>query len=72
MELTLNRFDRVLEVQGDSIQDQELADRLKLVYLSYTDALETILASQEVSQALDGGAELAVTVRGRTSSTVRI
>ena len=65
LELTLNRFDRVLEVQGDSIQDQELADRLKLVYLSYTDALETILASQEVSQALDGGAELAVTVAGQ-------
>lgn len=65
LELTLNRFDRVLEVQGDSTQDQELVDRLKLVYLSYTDALETILASQEVSQALDGGAELAVTVAGQ-------
>ena len=65
LELTLNRFDRVLQVQGDSTQDQELADRLELVYRSYTDALETILASQEVSQALDGGAELAVTVAGQ-------
>lgn len=65
LELTLNRFDRVLQVQGDSTQDQELADRLELVYRSYTDALETILASQEVSQALDGGAKLAVTVAGQ-------
>lgn len=65
LELTLNRFDRVLEVQGDSTQDQELADRLELVYRSYTDALEAILASQEVSQALDGGAKLAVTVAGQ-------
>lgn len=65
LELTLNRFDRVLQVQGDSPQDQELADRLELVYLSYTDALEAILASQEVSQALDGGAKLAVTVAGQ-------
>ena len=65
LELPLNRFARVLEVQGDSTQDQELADRLELVYRSYTDALEAILASQEVSQALDGGAKLAVTVAGQ-------
>lgn len=65
LELSLNRFDRVLQVQGDSAQDQELADRLGLTYLSYTDALEAILASQEVTQALDGGAQLAVTVAGQ-------
>ena len=65
LELSLNRFDRVLEVQGDSAKDQELADRLELTNLSYTDALEAILSSQEVSQALDGGAELAVTVAGQ-------
>lgn len=65
LELSLNRFDRVLQVQGDSDQDQEFADRLGLTYLTYTDALETILDSQEVSQALDGGAELAVTVAGQ-------
>ena len=65
LELTLNRFDRVLQVQGDSAQDQELADKLELTYLSYTDALEAILGSQEVSQALDSGTELAVTVAGQ-------
>lgn len=65
LELSLNRFDRVLQVQGDSAQDQELADRLGLTYLSYTDALEAILDSQEVTQALNGGAELAVTVAGQ-------
>ena len=65
LELTLNRFDRVLQVQGDSTQDQELADKLELTYLSYTDALEAILGSQEVSQALDSGTELAVTVAGQ-------
>lgn len=65
LELSLNRFDRVLQVQGDSAQDQELADRLELLYRTYTDALETILASQEVTQALDGGAQLAVTVAGQ-------
>ena len=65
LELSLNRFDRVLQVQGDSAQDQALADRLELLYRTYTDALETILASQEVTQALDGGAQLAVTVAGQ-------
>ena len=65
LELTLNRFDRVPQVQGDSAQDQELADKLELTYLSYTDALEAILGSQEVSQALDSGTELAVTVAGQ-------
>ena len=66
LELRLNRFDRVLEVQGDSAPDQELADRLSLTNRSYTDALEAILDSQEVSQALDGGAELSVTVAGQS------
>lgn len=66
LELTLNRFDRVLAVQGDSPQDQELADRLELIYLAYTDALAAILDSQEVSQALDSGEELAVTVAGQS------
>lgn len=65
LELSLNRFDRVLQVQGDSAKDQELADRLELTYLSYTDALEVILDSQEVSQALDDGADLAITVAGQ-------
>lgn len=65
LELHLNRFDRVLQVQGDSAQAQELADQLGLTYLSYTDALEVILDSQEVSQALDSGAELSVTVAGQ-------
>lgn len=65
LELSLNRFDRVLQVQGDSAQDQELADRLELLYRTYTDALEAILASQEVTQALDSGAELSVTVAGQ-------
>lgn len=65
LELSLNRFDRVLQVQGDSAQDQELADRLELTYLPYTDALEAILDSQEVTQALDGGEQLAVTVAGQ-------
>lgn len=65
LELSLNRFDRVLQVQGDSAQDQELADRLELTYLTYTDALEAILDSQEVTQALDSGAQLAVTVAGQ-------
>ena len=58
-------FTPVSAVSVEAGPSLELADKLELTYLSYTDALEAILGSQEVSQALDSGTELAVTVAGQ-------
>ncbi len=52
LELEINRFDRVLSVEGYNEDGQALADSLDLRFLSYQDALEQVLASEMVTDCL--------------------
>lgn len=52
LELELNRFDRVISVEGYNEDGQTLADSLSVQYLNYQDALEEILNSETVADCL--------------------
>ena len=52
LELELNRFDRVLSVEGYNEDGENLAETLSVQFLNYQDALEEILSSQVVSDCL--------------------
>ena len=52
LELELNRFDRVISVEGYNEDGQVLADSLSVQFLNYQDALEEILSSETVENCL--------------------
>ena len=52
VELTVNRFDRVLRVAGLNPDGAALADTLDVRFLTYTEALDQLLASQMVEECL--------------------
>lgn len=52
LELELNRFDRVISVEGYNEDGQTLADSLSVQFLNYQDALEEILSSDTVADCL--------------------
>lgn len=52
LELELNRFDRVISVEGYNEDGQALANSLSIQYLNYQDALEAILNSETVADCL--------------------
>lgn len=65
LELGVNRFDKVVTVQGYNEDGQALADSLELKYLDYQEALEVLLASQSIMERLDQGELLSITVVGK-------
>ena len=52
LELELNRFDRVISVEGYNEDGQALAESLSVQFLSYQQALEEILNSETVADCL--------------------
>ena len=68
LELSINRFDRVIAVQGYNDEGQAIADSLQLQYLDYRQALQELLASQEIISYLEQDAVLSMTVSGQDSS----
>ena len=52
LELGINRFDRVISVEGWNDDGTALAQTVNVTHLSYTDAVETILASEPVETLL--------------------
>lgn len=62
LELTVNRFDRVIRVSGRNEDGQQLADSLTLLHQTYTRAVEQVLESPAVQNCLaqDGALSLAV------------
>lgn len=68
LELSINRFDRVIAVQGYNDEGQMIADSLQLQYLDYRQALQELLNSQEIGSYLDQDAVLSMTVSGQDSS----
>ncbi len=67
LELALNCFDRVVEVEGRNADGEALASALQVKYLRYTDALEQILTTTQMERYLDQ-AQVSITVAGADES----
>lgn len=62
LELSLNRFDRVLSVEGYNEDGQALAQALDVRFLNYRDAVEQVLASPAVADCLARDEYLSIAV----------
>lgn len=64
LELGINRFDRVISVQGWNDDGTALAETVDVTHLSYTDAVETILSTDTIETLLAGDAVVEIGVIG--------
>lgn len=64
IELDINRFDRVISVDGYNEDGERLADRLDIRNMDYTEAVEQILQNEEVADLLSDGAFMTIGVIG--------
>lgn len=64
IELSINRFDQVIFVNGFNEDGQELSNALDVKYKNYTQAIEQILNNDRISALLSGGEVMAITVIG--------
>lgn len=62
IELEVNRFDRVIAVEGRNEDGQALADTLDVLYLKYGPAVEQVLASPTVTACLEEDGFLSIAV----------
>lgn len=64
LELGINRFDRVVSVEGYNDDGKELADSLDVMYQTYTQAVEEILADGRIASLLSEDGALTIAVAG--------
>ena len=64
IELSVNRFDRVIAVTALNEDGQALSSALDIKYKTYGQALEQILGQDSVAALLSGGEVMAITVAG--------
>lgn len=64
LELEINRFDRVIGVEGYNEDGQALADSLDVRFMDYAQALDQILASDPIAGLLASDAVLTIAVGG--------
>lgn len=64
IELSINRFDRVLSVNGFNDDGQILSNALDIQYKSYTEALEQILNHDSIAALLSNDEIMTITVIG--------
>lgn len=64
IELSVNRFDRVIAVTGFNEDGQELSKELDVKYKNYAQAVEQILHHDSVTALLSVGEVMAITVAG--------
>ena len=62
IELSVNRFDRVVGVEGWNEDGQALAETLDIQFDTYTQAVEAILADQKIAALLAEGGVMDITV----------
>ena len=62
IELAVNRFDRVIGVEGWNEDGQALAQTLDIRFDTYTEAVEAILADPQIAALLAGGGAMDITV----------
>ena len=68
MELGVNRFDRVISVSGKNEDGHTLADELDLKFLTYSDAIQTVLSTPLVTQCLEENEVLSLSVISEDSA----
>lgn len=66
LELGINRFDRVVSVEGYNEDGKSLASVLKLRYLDYRDALEKMLENEKMAQYMEEDQFVSITVLGNS------
>lgn len=64
IELSVNRFDRVIAVTGFNEDGQELSRELNVKYKNYTQAVEQILHHDSITALLSDGEVMSITVVG--------
>ncbi len=64
IELGINRFDRIVSVDGYNEDGENLAESLHITFMEYQDALEQILSSQSIEDYLSQDAVMSLTVAG--------
>lgn len=64
LELGVNRFDRVISVEGFQEEGEALAASLSIQHMEYTKALEEIMANEQVAEGLSEDEILSVSVIG--------
>lgn len=62
LELGINRFDKVISMEGYNEEGQALADSLDVLFLDYTQAIDQILSSTQVSTLLSADGVMAISV----------
>lgn len=66
IELSINRFDRVISVHGYNDDGRTLANSLSLRFLDYESAIDTLLSSEAIAPYLSRGNVISITVAGDT------
>lgn len=64
MEMSINRFERVISVTGFNEDGRKLSSMLDVKYKSYTDAIEQILHDDSITVLLSGNEIMTITVIG--------
>ena len=54
----------ILFAAGDSVENERLAEALDLTFADYSEAVDQILGSEQISSLLSGDAEMVITVIG--------
>lgn len=70
VELSLNRFDRVISTEAKNEAGEALLEELSLKHMKYTDAVEAVLESAANSGYLTSGSEPVITVTSKNSSDI--
>ena len=65
IELSVNRFDRVIAVDGFNQDGQDLSDALDIKHRHYLEAVEQVLHYDSIAALLSGGEVLTITVAGQ-------
>lgn len=68
IELGINRFDKVVSVSSYNDDGQELLDSINIKYMDYTEAVDQILANENIAALLDNDAVMTITVVGSDGS----
>lgn len=72
LELSVNRFDRVIAVTGFNEDGQALSSALNVKYKNYTQAVEQIVHHDSVAALLSNGEVMAITVAGSDGQSAKL
>lgn len=64
LELGINRFDRIISVTGYNEDGRALVQDLHIIYMDYTEGLNTLMKNQDMEVYLADNADIVLTVAG--------